>query len=241
MAVSEISAHAQLCNAISDEASHILVIDDDSRIRGLIGKYLVENGFRVTLAESSDVARAAMRGLIFDLLVLDVTMPGDDGIVLAKEIRQSSDIPIIMLTARSEPEERIKGLETGVDDYVPKPCEPRELLLRINNVLRRAELKNDEAGELQMGSFVFHIARGELKKEGKSVKLTERERDLLRLFAQRPGSPIPRHELATSGANGSERAVDVQINRLRRKLEADPSNPVYLQTVRGKGYILHAE
>lgn len=241
MSIKSIPGGAQNSSQLPDEAPHILVVDDDQRIRDLLGKYLYDHGYRITLAGDAATARAAMRGLVFDMLILDVTMPDETGIEFAKKIRQQSQVPILMLTARSEPDDRIRGLETGVDDYVPKPCEPRELLLRINNILRRAEISADENSELHMGSFVFHIARGELKRDGESIKLTERERDLLRLFAQRPGAPIPRHELATSGANGSERAVDVQINRLRRKLESDPSNPVYLQTVRGKGYILHAE
>ena len=149
-------------------------------------------------------------------------------------------MPVLMLTARAEPEARIKGLEIGVDDYLAKPFEPRELVLRLHNILRARQRLQGASDAVRMGEFVFHIGRGELKREDETVKLTERERDLLRLFAQRPGTAISRHELAL-GEGGGERAVDVQINRLRRKIEADPSNPVYLQTVRGKGYILHAE
>jgi two-component system phosphate regulon response regulator OmpR len=145
-----------------------------------------------------------------------------------------------MLTARAEPEQRIEGLETGVDDYLAKPFDPRELLLRVSNVLRRGGAA-PASGEVRMGEFVFHISRGELKREGETVRLTERERDLLRYFAQRPGMPVSRHELAKGEDGGGERAVDVQINRLRRKIEHDPANPVYLQTVRGKGYILYPE
>ena len=145
-----------------------------------------------------------------------------------------------MLTARAEPEQRIEGLETGVDDYLAKPFEPRELLLRVSNVLRRGGAA-PASNEVRMGDFVFHISRGELKREGETIRLTERERELLRYFAQRPGMPVSRHELAKGADSGGERAVDVQINRLRRKIEHDPANPVYLQTVRGKGYILYPE
>jgi len=227
--------------AISDDSPHILIVDDDHRIRDLLKKYLLENGFRVTAAQDSQNARAAMRGLAFDLLILDVMMPGDSGFDLANEIRMHSKVPILMLTARANTDDRIQGLELGVDDYLAKPFEPRELLLRIHNIIRRQEGASGQSGEIRMGEFVFHISRGELKRNDTTVKLTERERDLLRQFAQKPGLPIARHELATLGGTGSERAIDVQINRLRRKIEVDPSNPIYLQTVRGKGYILHAE
>jgi two-component system phosphate regulon response regulator OmpR len=168
-------------------------------------------------------------------------MPGESGLDLARELKATRPIPICMLTARSEPEHRIEGLEAGVDDYIPKPFEPRELLLRLRNILRRGQPQAVAQDEVRMGAFVFHIARGELKRDEESVKLTERERDLLRLFASKPGLPIPRHELSSDDSTGSERAIDVQINRLRRKIEIDPSNPVYLQTVRGKGYILYTD
>ncbi len=223
-----------------DNAPHILVVDDDSRIRDLLARYLQDNGFRVTTAVDAEAARGTMRGLTFDLIILDVMMPKESGLDFARSLRASSQVPILMLTARAEPEQRIEGLETGVDDYLAKPFDPRELLLRVGNVLRRgASLPS--SGEVRMGAFVFHIARGELKRDGETVRLTERERDLLRYFAQRPGIPVTRQELAKDGESGGERAVDVQINRLRRKIENDPANPVYLQTVRGKGYILYPE
>ncbi len=224
-----------------DDAAHILVVDDDHRIRDLLGRFLLENGFRVTLAADVEVARAAMRGIAFDLVVLDVMMPGVSGMTFAEELRRGSDLAILMLTARAEPDQRVKGLEIGVDDYLTKPFDPRELLLRINNILRRRGTAGDGPGEICMGEFVFHIARGDLRRGDETIKLTERERELLRLFARQPGTPIPRHELVAGETSGSERAVDVQINRLRRKIEADPSNPVYLQTVRGKGYVLYAD
>jgi two-component system phosphate regulon response regulator OmpR len=223
-----------------DNAPHILVVDDDNRIRDLLARYLQENGFRVTTAVDAASARATMRSLAFDLLILDVMMPHESGVDFARSLRQDSQVPILMLTARAEPEHRIEGLEIGVDDYLAKPFEPRELLLRVSNVLRRGA-KAPASGEVRMGKFVFHIARGELQRDGETIRLTERERELLRYFANRPGVPIARYELAKDADSGGERAVDVQINRLRRKIENDPANPVYLQTVRGKGYILYAE
>jgi two-component system phosphate regulon response regulator OmpR len=226
---------------LADNAPHILVVDDDQRIRDLLARYLQENEFRVTTAESAAVARSNMRGLSFDLLVLDVMMPGESGFELAEALRVDHDIPILMLTARSEPDYRIKGLEIGVDDYLAKPFEPRELLLRLRNILSHRKRTLGAQDTICMGDFTFHIGRGELKRQGETIRLTERERDLLRQFAERPGTPISRMDLAKDGTDGSERAVDVQINRLRRKIEEDPGNPVYLQTARGKGYILHAE
>ena len=223
-----------------DNAPHILVVDDDSRIRDLLARYLQDNGFRVTTAIDAASARACMRSLAFDLLILDWMMPLESGIDFARSLRTESQVPILMLTARAEPDQRIAGLETGVDDYLAKPFEPRELLLRVSNVLRRGGVAQS-SGEVRMGEFVFHVARGELRRENETIRLTERERELLRYFAQRQGMPVSRQELAKGEDGGGERAVDVQINRLRRKIEHDPANPVYLQTVRGKGYILYPE
>lgn len=227
--------------ALTDDAAHVLVVDDDKKIRDLLSRFLFESGFRVTSASDAESARAAMRGLTFDLVLLDVMMPGDSGLVLARELKSTLDVPIILLTARADTEDRIEGLETGADDYLPKPFEPRELVLRIQNILRRGAASKTALDEVQLGDYTFFIARGELKKKDQSVRLTERERELLRQFAQRPGTTVPRHELCQDESTGSERAIDVQINRLRRKIEVDPSNPVYLQTVRGKGYILHID
>lgn len=226
---------------LPDNAPHILVVDDDLRIRDLLSRYLQENGFRVTPTADAAAARAAMRGLAFDLIILDVMMPGESGTSLARDLKSCSTIPICMLTARAEAENRIEGLEIGVEDYVTKPFEPRELLLRLKNILRRGTVSAASRDEVRMGDYTFSIGRGELNRGPESIKLTERERDLLRQFAQRPGLPVARHELAPDESTGSERAIDVQINRLRRKIETDPSNPVYLQTVRGKGYILYTD
>ncbi|MGI9404917.1 MAG: response regulator [Hyphomicrobiaceae bacterium] len=226
---------------LGTDAAHLLIVDDDQRIRDLLARYLKDHGFRTTTAKNVAAARATMDGLMFDLIVLDVMMPGVNGMEFARELRRKSDIPILMLTARGEAGDRIEGLEAGVDDYITKPFEPRELLLRINNVLKRMDVEESTIEEVRMGQLVFHVTRGELKDGEKSIKLTERERELLRQFASRAGESIPRHELFGGETTSSERAVDVQINRLRRKIEADPANPVYLQTVRGKGYILHAD
>ncbi len=226
---------------LPDNAPHVLVVDDDQKIRDLLARFLFDQGFRVTTAENAANARAALRGLDFDVILLDVMMPGETGLQLARELKATRPTPICLLTARALPEERIEGLEAGVDDYVSKPFEPRELVLRLRNILRRGRAPTGPADEVRMGAYTFHIGRGELKRDEETIKLTERERDLLRLFAGRPGMPIPRHELANDESTGSERAIDVQINRLRRKIETDPSNPVYLQTVRGKGYILYTD
>jgi two-component system phosphate regulon response regulator OmpR len=227
---------------LPDNAPHILVVDDDQRIRDLLARYLHENGFRVTTAIDVASARAAMRGLAFDVVILDITMPGEEsGLDLARDLKAVSTVPICMLTARAEPEHRIEGLEVGVDDYVAKPFEPRELLLRLQNIMKRGKGPSGPRDEIRMGDYTFHVERGELRRGEESIKLTERERDLLRQFAQRPGMPIARHELSADESTGTERAVDVQINRLRRKIESDPANPVYLQTVRGKGYILYTD
>lgn len=226
---------------LPDHAPHVLVVDDDHKIRDLLARYLAANGFRVTTTDGAAAARSAMRGLTFDIILLDVMMPGESGLDLARDLKLSTAVPVCMLTAQAEPDDRIEGWEAGVDDYISKPFEPRELVLRLRNILRRAQPLGPALEEVRMGAYVFHISRGELKRDEETIKLTERERDLLRLFASRPGIPIARHELANDEANGSERAIDVQINRLRRKIESDPSSPVYLQTARGKGYVLYID
>jgi two-component system phosphate regulon response regulator OmpR len=226
--------------ALSDDAPHILVVDDDQRIRDLLGRFLRDRGYRVTTAENAEMARASMKNLAFDLIILDIMMPGEDGLSLARDLRSYSQIPILMLTARADAEDRISGLEAGVDDYLPKPFDPRELLLRLQNILkRRTEAEPAPQQDVKFGNFTFNLARGELRADGETVKLTEMERNLLRFFAAKPGETVEREDLADLSGNESERSVDVQINRLRRKIEADPANPVYLQTVRGRGYIFY--
>ncbi len=224
---------------LPDDAPHLLVVDDDLRIRDLLSRYLADHGYRVTTANSASDARSKLQGLAFDLLVLDVMMPGENGLDLARSIRNGSTVPILMLTARAETEDRIAGLETGVDDYITKPFDPRELLLRINSVLRRAATTQPPAiEEVRFGDFVFHVESGELTREGKPVRITDRERDMLRVLAAQPGETVPRQALAAPGTDVNERAVDVQINRLRRKIESNPTDPAYLRTVRGGGYRL---
>ena len=224
----------------ADDAPHLLLVDDDRRIRDLLSRFLASEGYRVTTAKCAADARAKLHGLHFDLLILDVMMPGESGFDLARAIRTESAVPIIMLTARHEPENRIEGLQIGADDYVAKPFEPRELLLRIGNILKRAMPNAAQRIEqVTFGPYVFHLERGELRQGEEIVHLTDRERDMLRLLASTPGETVARGEL-TGGGDVNERAVDVQINRLRRKIEQDPANPLFLQAVRGIGYRLIA-
>ena len=227
--------------AVSPQAPHMLVVDDDRRLRELLARFLSENGFRVTVAKDTLEARARRELFIFDGVVLDVMMPGENGFDYARVLRAESDIPIMMLTARVDTMDRVEGLEIGADDYLPKPFEPRELLLRLNNMLRRTAAATAKAVEpadtVSFGDFIFRIERGELRQGNELVRLTDRERELLQILARKYGETVPREEIAGDEELG-ERTVDVQINRLRRKIEADPSNPVHLQTVRGAGYRL---
>jgi two-component system phosphate regulon response regulator OmpR len=238
MSIPAASASARLA-PLADDAPHLLVVDDDRRIRDLLSRFLHGEGYRVTTADTAAEARAKLEGLRFDLLILDVMMPGETGFDLAKSIRISSAVPILMLTARAEKESRIAGLELGADDYVAKPFEPRELSLRIANILKRASPPPAHPAEsVRFGPFVFHIGRGELRRGEDAIHLTDRERDMLRMLAAAPGETVTRLALAGNGASPGERAVDVQVNRLRRKIEVDPANPLFVQTVRGIGYRL---
>ena len=225
---------------LPDDAPHLLVVDDDRRIRDLLSRFLAGEGYRVTTAETAMDARAKLKGLSFDLLVLDVMMPGESGFDFAKAIRGDSNIPILMLTARDAAESRIRGLEMGADDYLSKPFEPRELSLRIANILKRAQPAPPPppVESVRFGPFVYHLARGDLRKGDEIVRLTDREREMLRILAGTPGETVPRMSLAGNGGTVSERAVDVQVNRLRRKIERNPANPLFVQTVRGIGYRL---
>ena len=224
---------------LADDAPHLLVVDDDRRIRDLLSRFLMNEGYRVTTADNAADARAKLEGLRFDLLILDVMMPGESGFDFAQALRGTSNVPILMLTARDAAESRIKGLEMGADDYLSKPFEPRELSLRIANILKRAQPAVAPPVEsVRFGPFVYHLARGELRKGEEVIRLTDRERDMLRMLAATPGETVARLQLAGNGGTVNERAVDVQINRLRRKIERNPANPLYVQTVRGIGYRL---
>ena len=225
-------------NLPASDTAHVLVVDDDRRLRELLKRYLAENGFIVTVAASAAEARAQMASFDVDLVVLDVMMPEEDGISLTRSIRTSQNVPILLLTARGSPGDRIKGLEAGADDYMAKPFEPRELVLRMHAILRRTPrpLVSDT---LQLGPLVFHTDREELLDNGQSVRLTQAEIMLLKTLAANPGRTMSREMLVVrTGIDGGERTVDVQVTRLRRKIEADPRDPRYLLTIRGEGYML---
>ncbi|PVA10818.1 DNA-binding response regulator [Pelagivirga sediminicola] len=230
---------------MSDPAPHLLIVDDDERIRGLLRKFLARNGFLVSVARDAAHARRVLAGLEFDLIVLDVMMPGEDGIALTRALREALETPILLLTARGETEDRISGLEAGADDYLPKPFEPKELLLRINAILRRMpEAPPDGTAPkvLHLGPVRYDMERSELTQDGAPIRLTATEVQLMRLFAQHLRQPVSRaqlvEDLGRDGGQAQERAIDVQITRLRRKIEPDPKQPRYLQTVRGEGYML---
>lgn len=224
---------------MTQEPSHILVVDDDARLRKLLARYLSEHGFLVASAEDAADARVKLASFAFDLIVLDLMMPGESGLSLAADLRRRSGVPILMLTAMGEPEDRIAGLEKGADDYMVKPFEPRELLLRIGNILRRVPQASALPAEVRMGGMVFDMEREELREGDQPVKLTSVETALLGALARRAGVALSREELIDlTGAAGGDRAVDVQVTRLRRKIESDPRDPRYLQTVRGRGYVL---
>jgi two-component system phosphate regulon response regulator OmpR len=228
-----IAAHSSV------EDPHLLVVDDDERLRGLLHRYLTSNGYRVTAAADAADARTLMKSIAFDLLVLDVMMPGESGFDLTKSLRTHSQVPILILTAKGDAEDRIAGLELGADDYLPKPFEPRELLLRVGALLRRATPPARSAHtEVRMGDSVYDPERGQLRRKGKPVHLTSSEAALLQLFAANAGRSFSRSDLCTRLGVSLERSIDVQVTRLRRKIEEDPKLPLYLQTVRGVGYVL---
>lgn len=228
----------------ADDA-HLLVVDDDERIRLLLQKFLTRNGFLVTGARDAAHARRLLGGLEFDMLVIDVMMPGEDGFSLTKDLRRTLTTPILLLTARGDAEDRIKGLEMGADDYLAKPFEPKELLLRVNAILRRVPKTNivvEPPKTIQMAAVRYDVARNELWNGDERVRLTATESALMKIFSANPHEPVSRRklveDLGKGDGSGHERAIDVQITRLRRKLEADPKQPRYLQTVRGAGYML---
>ena len=225
---------------MNSEPPHILVVDDDTRLRDLLQKYLSEQGFRVTTATDSKDARAKLVALDFDLLVLDIMMPGESGLDLTRWMRREKRAPVLLLTAMGETEDRVAGLQSGADDYLAKPFDPRELVLRVHAILRRAQEPAPRAvNKIYFGSYCFDLAREELRRGDEFVRLTAAEASLLKILARQPGIAITRDQLtAESPMIGTARAIDVQVTRLRRKIEQDPKFPRYLQAVRGVGYVL---
>lgn len=227
---------------IDDSAQHILVVDDDTRIRDLLRRYLNNSGFRVTTASDASQARRKLEGMDFDLLVVDIMMPGESGLSLTKSLHEIKKVPILMLTALSEVEARIEGLEAGADDYLGKPFEPKELVLRINSILRRNHTPTAPTiQQVMFGPYTFVLETRELKKKGEPIHLTDRERELMSIFSSKPGETIHRTDLSGSDQAIGDRTIDVQINRLRRRIENNPAEPIWLQTVRGIGYRLSVE
>lgn len=225
--------------------AHLLIVDDDERIRDLLKKFLMRNGFLVTAARDAEHARRVLSGLDFDLIVLDVMMPGEDGVSLTRALRETRSTPILMLTAKGETGHRIDGLEAGADDYLAKPFEPKELLLRINAILRRVpEVPQGETAPkvLHLGNIRYDVDRGEMWQGEERIRLTATESQLMKIFSACPHEPVSRNrlvvDLGRDDGQAQERAVDVQITRLRRKIEPNPKQPRYLQTVRGAGYML---
>ena len=229
-----------MAQSLDPDTPHIMVVDDDTRLRQLLQRFLTEQGFRVTAAHNAADARAKLAAMEFDLLVLDIMMPGESGLDLTRSLRESNDVPILLLTAMSETGDRIDGFECGADDYMPKPFEPRELVLRINAILRRARQPMGPVFvEVEFGEFRFDLEREQLRKGEELIRLTSAEASLLKTLARQPGVPVSRDTLTEeSPIIGNARTIDVQMTRLRRKIEIDPRYPRYLQTVRGTGYML---
>lgn len=231
---------------MSDPDAHLLIVDDDERIRGLLQKFLIRSGFLVSSARDAAHADRILSGLDFDMIVLDVMMPGEDGVSYCRRLREArEDLPILLLTAKGETQDRIAGLEAGADDYLPKPFEPKELLLRINSILRRVPAQENldvTPKVLSLGQLRYDIEKGTMWNGDTPIRLTATEAQLMRIFSAQPGEALSRaklvEDLGRDGGQARERAVDVQITRLRRKLEVDPKQPRYLQTVRGAGYML---
>lgn len=223
---------------MSGDAGHILVVDDDDRLRELLKEFLSRAGHRVTTAAHAAAARRMLELLDFDLLIVDVMMPGEDGFSLTRHVRETSAKPVLILTARGDPGDRIEGLSLGADDYLAKPFEPQELLLRVAAILRRSGRAADRPRRLSLGDYAFDLDRSELLRGDELVRLTEGEAQLMRALALKADKPVDRLELAGDDAEGTLRAVDVHVTRLRRKIERNPKAPRYLQTVRGVGYML---
>jgi two-component system, OmpR family, phosphate regulon response regulator OmpR len=217
-------------------------VDDDRRIRELLASYLAEQGYRTSVAASAVAARAMLKGLDFDVIILDVMMPGETGVELSAALREQGYAgPILMLSALAESHDRIAGLKAGSDDYLPKPFEPEELLLRLKGLQRRVVTPSVAVTRVRFGDCILNVETGELLRGGERLKITTREHEMLKLLVQSQGRPVSRVALSAPGVSEAARAVDVQINRLRQKIEIDPALPLHLQTVRGEGYVLHAE
>lgn len=222
--------------------AHILVVDDDDRLRKLLTKFLREQGFMVSTASNASEARRHLGWFVFDAVVLDVMMPGETGLQLLSTLPPEQKRCVLMLSAMGEVDDRIKGLENGAEDYLVKPFEPKELVLRLKTILRRNVVKIEKPKVISFGDFRFDMATSQLKRGDDNIALTSTEVSLLKTLAERAGGPVSREELSQLMPGlGSERAVDVQITRLRKKIEESDGKPVYLQTVRGAGYVLYAE
>lgn len=220
--------------------NHLLVIDDDTRLRNLLGRFLGENGFSVALAKDTAEARTLIAETKFDLMIVDVMLPGETGVEFTTDLRKSSHVPVIMLTARGEFEDRIKGLESGADDYLQKPFEPKELLLRINNILKRIGATAQNPNICHFGNFSFNLLDSRLKKGEEFIHITDSEAKILGILCKEKGKVVSREKLSSLCGDIDERSIDVQITRLRRKIEQNPKQPHYLQTVRNHGYVIYS-
>ena len=225
---------------MENNKKHILVVDDDNRIRDLLKEYLNDNKYIVSTADNADNAKIKLDQFKFDLLVLDVMMPGQNGYDLTKEIKEKINVPIILLTAKGEVENRIKGLELGVDDYLGKPFEPKELLLRINNVIKK-NIKINLNKKHFIGSTQIDLNKMSIIAGTNNKKINSSEKKVLIEMLSNPGKTFSREEIGKISGISQERSIDVMITRLRQKLEANPKNPKYLQTIRGSGYVLWIE
>lgn len=227
---------------MNKQKAHVLVVDDDDRLRALLQKFLRDKGFQVTTVASAREARGAIEQSLFDVMVLDVMMPGETGIELLKELKPKNRPPVLMLSAMGEADDRIRGLEVGADDYLAKPFEPKELVLRLQSILRRSQNTGVYTGSVSFGAFTFDMQTGQLIRENDTIALTSGEIGMMKLLAQQAGKPVSREDLAgTLPGVVNERSVDVHITRLRKKMEENEGRPQHLQTIRGKGYVLYAQ
>lgn len=223
------------------KVNHILIVDDDTRIRDLLSKYLMDNGFFVSTANNANNARQQLSEYVFDIIIMDLMMPGESGIELTVSLRKTMKTPILMLTAMGEVEERIAGLEAGADDYLSKPFEPRELLLRVEKILEKTKQQKHKSETIKFGNFEFNLQHAILKENNKDIMLTSKELELCKIFANNTNIILTREDLAKKCGGINERSVDVTVTRLRNKIERDPKNPRFLKTIWGKGYIFQTQ